>query len=186
MPSSPSTPPPPCPSPTPPPCENASPSKLCKQACTKRIDKFYPVQTLHNKSTFQPNKSDRGKDIFQEIYSDLQATCFFFFQLFDFFAVDFLHFWHIDFPRWVPTQFLPTQCQSWPILSTWQFRQLCPILSTLPNFNLVNFDQFQSRQLWPISISSTLSNCVNWGHTATTGKAQPPFLKHVYHQRLKL
>ena len=47
MPSSPSTPPPPCPSPTPPPCENASPSKLCKQACTKRSDKFYPAQTLH-------------------------------------------------------------------------------------------------------------------------------------------
>ena len=98
----PSSPPPSTPPPPPPPCENASPSKLCKQACTKRIDKFYPAQTLHNKSTFQPNKSDRGKDIFHEIYSDLQATCFFFFQLFDFFAVDFLHFWHIDFPRWVP------------------------------------------------------------------------------------
>ena len=85
-------PPPPPSTPPPPPCENASPSKLCKQACTKRIDKFYPAQTLHNKGTFQPNKSDRGKDIFQEIYSDLQATCFFFFQLFDYFAVDLLHF----------------------------------------------------------------------------------------------
>ena len=45
-PSTPPPPPPPSPPPTPP-CENASPSKLCKQACTKRSDKFYPAQTLH-------------------------------------------------------------------------------------------------------------------------------------------
>ena len=163
MPSSPSTPPPPppCPSPTPPPCENASPSKLCKQACTKRIDKFYPAQTLHNKGTFQPNKSDRGKDIFQEIYSDLQATCFFFFQLFDYFAVDLLHFRHIDFPRWVSilanTVPIMTNIVNLTITSTLSKFVNFPISSTLPNF--VNFAQLC--QLCPISISSTLPNCVN-------------------------